>query len=133
MAVLLAIPTAPSCGDRSMSRWEFAAGLNACLQQIERLIAQGNNISQADFDKLQRLSKDFEAELATIKGRVNNLETRLAFLEERQFSTTTKLRGQTIWSINDTGAINILTTIIAIAFVDKLGRKPLLILGSSGY
>lgn len=31
-----------------------------------------------------------------------------------------------------TGAINILTTLIAIAFVDKFGRKPLLILGSIG-
>jgi SP family sugar:H+ symporter-like MFS transporter len=31
-----------------------------------------------------------------------------------------------------TGAVNIVTTLIAIAFVDKFGRKPLLILGSIG-
>ncbi|OKH49684.1 MFS transporter [Calothrix sp. HK-06] len=31
-----------------------------------------------------------------------------------------------------TGAVNIITTLIAIAFVDKFGRKPLLILGSVG-
>jgi SP family sugar:H+ symporter-like MFS transporter len=31
-----------------------------------------------------------------------------------------------------TGIVNILTTLIAIAFVDKLGRKPLLMLGSIG-
>ena len=31
-----------------------------------------------------------------------------------------------------TGAVNIVTTLIAIAFVDKFGRKPLLILGSLG-
>jgi sugar porter (SP) family MFS transporter len=31
-----------------------------------------------------------------------------------------------------TGAVNILTTLIAIAFVDKFGRKPLLLLGSIG-
>lgn len=31
-----------------------------------------------------------------------------------------------------TGAVNILTTLIAIAFVDKFGRKPLLVLGSIG-
>ncbi|KAF3889787.1 MULTISPECIES: sugar porter family MFS transporter [Nostocales] len=31
-----------------------------------------------------------------------------------------------------TGAVNILTTLIAIAFVDKFGRKPLLVLGSLG-
>ncbi|MCC5660773.1 sugar porter family MFS transporter [Nostoc sp. XA010] len=31
-----------------------------------------------------------------------------------------------------TGAVNIITTLIAIAFVDKFGRKPLLIVGSIG-
>ncbi|WP_392535505.1 sugar porter family MFS transporter [Nostoc sp. C117] len=31
-----------------------------------------------------------------------------------------------------TGAVNIITTLIAIAFVDKFGRKPLLVLGSIG-
>ncbi len=31
-----------------------------------------------------------------------------------------------------TGAVNILTTLIAIAFIDKLGRKPLLLTGSIG-
>lgn len=31
-----------------------------------------------------------------------------------------------------TGAVNIMTTLIAIAFVDKFGRKPLLVLGSIG-
>ncbi len=31
-----------------------------------------------------------------------------------------------------TGAVNIITTLIAIAFVDKFGRKPLLLLGSIG-
>ncbi len=31
-----------------------------------------------------------------------------------------------------TGAINILTTVVAIVFVDKVGRKPLLLLGSLG-
>lgn len=31
-----------------------------------------------------------------------------------------------------TGAVNIVTTLVAIAFVDKFGRKPLLILGSLG-
>lgn len=31
-----------------------------------------------------------------------------------------------------TGAVNIITTLVAIAFVDKFGRKPLLLLGSVG-
>jgi sugar porter (SP) family MFS transporter len=37
-----------------------------------------------------------------------------------------------LWITVITGAINILTTLVAIAFVDKFGRKPLLIAGSIG-
>jgi hypothetical protein len=89
-------------GNRAISRYEFAAGLNACLNQIERLIDSSEAVAQADLETLQRLMQDFEAELATLGGRVDNIEGRVAFLEDRQFSTTTKLLGQTIWSIDDT-------------------------------
>lgn len=37
-----------------------------------------------------------------------------------------------LWITVITGAINIITTLVAIAFVDKFGRKPLLVLGSLG-
>lgn len=37
-----------------------------------------------------------------------------------------------LWITVITGAVNIITTLIAIAFVDKFGRKPLLLLGSLG-
>ncbi|GAB4209318.1 MAG: iron uptake porin [Coleofasciculaceae cyanobacterium] len=85
-------------GNRAMSRYEFAAGLNACLQQIERLIAnQGSNLaSQEDIKTLQRLLEEFGTELATLKTRVDTLEGRTAFLEDHQFSTTTKLFGQVV-------------------------------------
>lgn len=82
-------------GNRAMTRYEFAAGLNACLQQIERLIAAATAdlVSKEDLEILQRLGEEFEAELATLGSRVDNLEGRTAFLEEHQFSTTTKLFG----------------------------------------
>jgi hypothetical protein len=67
-------------GNRAMSRYEFAAGLNACLQQIERLIAgSGSDLaSRADLERLQRLVSEFQAELATLGTRVDNLEGRTA-------------------------------------------------------
>lgn len=81
-------------GNRALSRYEFAAGLNACMQQMERLIAQSEAVLREDIEKLQRLMKEFEAELATLGARIDNLEGRVAFLEDHQFSTTTKLRGE---------------------------------------
>ena len=90
-------------GDRTLTRWEFAAGLNACIQQIERLIAASESVIREDLEKIQRLEKEFEAELASLAGRVDNLEGRIAFLEDHQFSTTTKLRGQVIVSVNAGG------------------------------
>ncbi len=85
-------------GNRALSRFEFAAGLNACMQQIERLIASTTSILREDITRLQRLVREFEAELAALGARVDNLEGRVAFLEDHQFSTTTKLRGEVIFA-----------------------------------
>jgi hypothetical protein len=85
-----------------MTRWEFAAGLNACLNQIERLLSENVAVLKDDIDKLKRLAQEFEAELAALGARVDNLEGRVAFLEDHQFSTTTKLKGEVIFNISDT-------------------------------
>jgi hypothetical protein len=86
-------------GDRALTRWEFAAGLNACMNQLEKLIQEGINLTQADLDKLKRLAQEFESELAMLGARIDNLEERVAFLEDHQFSTTTKLRGEVIFGL----------------------------------
>ena len=88
-------------GDRATTRWEFAAGLNACLNVMERLIQDGVGVLREDIDKLKRLVQEFETELAALGARVDNLEQRVSFLENNQFSTTTKLRGEVIFSITD--------------------------------
>jgi hypothetical protein len=82
-------------GDRALSRWEFAAGLNACMNTIERLLQENVAVLREDLDKLKRLAQDFEAELAAMGTRVDNLESRVSYLEDHQFSTTTKLFGAT--------------------------------------
>lgn len=85
-------------GNRALTRYEFAAGLYSCLTQIERLIATSTAdfITRDDLVTLERLVQEFEAELATLGTRVDNLETRLGFLEENQFSTTTTLSGEAV-------------------------------------
>ena len=95
-------------GSQALSRYEFAAGLNSCLNQIERLVASSESIVREDIDTINRLTQEFEAELATIGGRVDSLESRTAFLEDNQFSTTTKLSGEVIFALSNvfTGSKN---------------------------
>ncbi|MGF1514006.1 MAG: iron uptake porin [Elainellaceae cyanobacterium] len=87
-------------GNTAMSRYEFAAGLNACLSQISALI-ETNLISQEDVQILQRLQDEFGAELSALRRRTTGLEERAALLGARQFSATTKLRGEVIFDISD--------------------------------
>ena len=79
-------------GAKAMTRYEAAALLNACLDRISEVT-----------DELKRLMKEFEKELAVLRGRVDGLEAKVGELEANQFSTTTKLRGDTRWVL---GALN---------------------------
>ncbi|MDJ0601434.1 MAG: iron uptake porin [Crocosphaera sp.] len=81
-------------GNRALSRYEFAAGLNACMNTIERLIQENVAVLREDIEKLKRLAREFEQELMALDARIDNLESRVSFLEDHQFSTTTKLTGE---------------------------------------
>lgn len=83
-------------GNRALTRYEFAAGLNACLDQFAESIGGG---STDDLESLRRLQQEFASELATLRGRVDLLEARVTELQENQFSTTTRLFGQAILGI----------------------------------
>ncbi|WP_254923749.1 iron uptake porin [Pseudanabaena sp. SR411] len=87
-------------GNQSTSRYEFAAGLNACLDKINEIISAGlaDKVSKEDLATLQKLQEEFAAELATLRGRVDALDAKTAKLEAQQFSTTTKLTGEVIFS-----------------------------------
>jgi Carbohydrate-selective porin, OprB family/S-layer homology domain len=85
-------------GNRAMTRYEFAAGLNACLNRVNELIATATAdlVTKQDLATLQKLQEQFSGELATLRGRVDSLEARTSTLEAHQFSTTTKLSGEVI-------------------------------------
>jgi hypothetical protein len=89
-------------GQRAMTRFEFAAGLNACLDKVNEIIAAGlaDKVSADDFATLQKLQEQFGAELAALRGRVDALEARTTRLEAQQFSTTTKLVGEAIFAVS---------------------------------
>jgi hypothetical protein len=90
-------------GNRALTRYEFAAGLNACMEVMTQLIEQSssNIVTQEDLATLQRLQKEFESELISLRGRVSSLESRTAELEANQFSPTTKLSGEAIFALTD--------------------------------
>lgn len=83
-------------GNRALTRYEFAAGLNACLSNLaERIEA----LAPDDLAILRRLQAAFSTELALLRGRADGLEARTTELEAKQFSTTTKLTGQAIFAV----------------------------------
>ncbi len=90
-------------GNRALTRFEFAAGLNACLDRVNELIATAtaDQVTREDLATLQRLQEEFAAEIATLRGRVDALEAQTAELEANQFSTTTVLNGEVIFGISD--------------------------------
>ena len=85
-------------GNQAMTRYEFAAGLNACLDVVLQLI--GSSSSPEDLSTVRRLQEEFQAELSTLRGRVDALEADVTELDANQFSTTTKLRGEVTAHLN---------------------------------
>lgn len=101
--VIAGYPDGTFRGNRAMTRYEFAAGLNAALDRVNELIAAGtaDQVRKEDLATLQRLQEEFSAELATLRGRVDSLEANVAELEANQFSTTTKLVGEVVAAVSD--------------------------------
>lgn len=94
-------PDSTYLGNRALTRYEFTAGLNACLDRINELIATASAdvVTKADFATLERLQAEFARELATLRDRVDSLEVATAELEANQFSTTTQLVGQALFAV----------------------------------
>ncbi|WP_414618780.1 iron uptake porin [Calothrix sp. CCY 0018] len=94
-------PNSTFRGNRALTRYEFAAGLNACLDRMNELIAIATEqVGSGDMETLKRLQEEYGAELATLRGRVDSVESRTAQLEANQFSTTAKLSGEVVFAVS---------------------------------
>jgi Carbohydrate-selective porin, OprB family len=91
-------------GDRSLTRYEFATGLNGCLERITQLINTDNNVKKSDLDVLNQLSNQFNSELSQLNAKIDKLDGQVTVLEKQQFAPTTKLNGYG-W-MNLTGAFS---------------------------
>lgn len=101
---LVGYPDRTFLGNRALTRYEFAAGVNACLDRINERIAvdlQEPFLSQEDIIILKKLQEEFSAEISTLRGRINAVDERTAELEKNQFSTTTKLSGEVLTYLGD--------------------------------
>lgn len=102
--VIAGYPDGTFRGARSLSRYEFAAALNAALDAISAQIAQnGERPRREDLQTIERLNADFQLELDVLDQQVDTLEARTAELEAQQFSTTAILNGQTIIGLAGAG------------------------------
>lgn len=90
-------------GNRALSRYEFAATLNATLEKVEALIARevGGRFIEQDVITLRRLEEEFGPALADVRDRINTFTAKTDQMEANQFSTTTKLQGQVVTAVTD--------------------------------
>ncbi len=88
-------------GDRNITRYEFAAALNICLQKIETIAIEKlpEYFNEESLPQLERLTKEFAQELTAIQAETDRVEERIAFLEDHSFSTTTILRGEVVFQM----------------------------------
>ena len=76
-------PAGSLAGQRSITRFEAAALLNACLERVA-------DVS----DELKALMAALEPERTLLQGRTTALEAKVGVLESQSFSTTTTLKGK---------------------------------------
>ncbi|NET67436.1 MAG: iron uptake porin [Moorea sp. SIO1G6] len=84
-------------GNSPLNRYEFAAALNACFDQLSKIIVAPNLASsyfKEDLEAIKRLQSEFTLELARLRGNLDAVTARTAEVEITEFSTTTKLNGE---------------------------------------
>ncbi|MBF2025945.1 MAG: carbohydrate porin [Oscillatoriales cyanobacterium C42_A2020_001] len=98
-------------GNRALTRYEFAATLSAVMAKVEEQLLTGKIAEiREDFATLKRLQDSYDAILTDLRDRIAKLDPLTARLEQQQFSTTTKLKAQTVFGFTD--GSNAITTIL---------------------
>ena len=87
--------------EQTISRFEFVAGLNSCLNEMEKILSNSDRVPQVDVNTVLRLLQEFQSELAILQGRKDGAQAQIEDLEATQFSTTTKLKGEAVLGLGD--------------------------------
>jgi Carbohydrate-selective porin, OprB family/S-layer homology domain len=101
--VITGYPDGTFKGNRPLTRYEFSAALNAVIGKIEERLLLGDLAGEAQQDALtvRRLLKAYGNATEDLRKRVNDLTNRNLALVKQEFSTTTKLNGQTVFAATD--------------------------------
>lgn len=95
--IITGYPDGTFRGNQVISRYEFAAALQAVFSVIDSL---NLDLSKREVGQIERLQEIFALELAILKGKVDGVQARVQELEATNFSTTTKLTGQVLFAVN---------------------------------
>ena len=86
-------PNANFRGYIPITRYEAASLLASCLDRVTEVT-----------EEVEKLMKEFKSELNFVTGSIMLLEDRVGTLEANQFSTTTKLKGKSTFTMGATKA-----------------------------
>jgi fido (protein-threonine AMPylation protein) len=64
------IPT-PAQGKQPVTRYQFAAGLDACLNQITQPLQQGNFATKTELNQLTQRQQELNQEIRQLRDRVD--------------------------------------------------------------
>lgn len=72
-------------GERTATRWELAAALNALIKSVGRDLARlgAEKADKADLETLAKLQDEFKNELAALQARTDALESRASAIEAK--------------------------------------------------
>ncbi|MEA5565134.1 iron uptake porin [Anabaena sp. UHCC 0399] len=84
--------------NQTMTRYEFATKLNACILKINN--SNFDKFNRETLTTIQKLQTEFSAELAIFGNRINLLENKISALEAQQFSPQVELEGEIIFAVS---------------------------------
>ncbi len=89
-------------GNRSLTRYEFAATVDAALAELRRQSDRGQSVDTADLETIAQLQRNYHQALNELGTRLDRrIEPRLDRLEAQRFSATTQLQGQVLLALTD--------------------------------
>jgi Carbohydrate-selective porin, OprB family/S-layer homology domain len=117
-------------GNQAMTRYEFAAALNATIDKVEGMLANaiGDEYVRQDAITVRRLQNEYALVLKEVRERIDTTEYKAAEVEANQFSVTTKLQGQQI--IGLTGGSSASNTVVSrtrLNLLTSFDKKDLLV------